>query len=63
MQFQPLGDDLEPDFDPDDGPSGGDGDDSDDDDGKTGEVVSLDQSAKNNAFYKCRHAGKPEDAL
>lgn len=44
LQFQPLGDDIEPDFDPDD-------DDTPDDDkskgdGKTGEVVSLDNFRK-----------------
>lgn len=45
LQFQPLGDDLEPDFDPDDdGPSGSDDD--DEDGKKTGEVVSLDQFRK-----------------
>jgi hypothetical protein len=44
LQFQPLGDDLEPDYDPDDDddPSGGD----DEDGKKTGEVVSLDQFRK-----------------
>lgn len=45
LQFQPLGDDLEPDYDPDD-----DDDTPDDDkskgDGKTGEVVSLDKFRK-----------------
>ena len=47
LQFQPLGDDLEPDYDPDDdGPSGGGDDDDEDEDGKTGEVVSLDQFRK-----------------
>lgn len=49
LQFQPLGDDAEPDFEPDDdGPDGGGNDDgpSEDDDGKTGEVVSLDQFRK-----------------
>ncbi len=48
LQFQPLGEDLEPDFDPDgDGPDGGGFDPSDEDgEGKTGEVVSLDQFRK-----------------
>jgi hypothetical protein len=49
LQFQPLGDDVEPDpdFEPDgnDDPSGGDKD-KGDDDGTTGEVVSLDQFRK-----------------
>ena len=46
LQFQPLGDDVEPDFEPDDDPSGGGDDDGGGDDGKTGEVVSLDQFRK-----------------
>lgn len=46
LQFQPLGDDIEPDFEPDDdGPDGGGSDDSGDDE-KKGEVVSLDQFRK-----------------
>lgn len=45
LQFQPLGDDLEPDFDPDD--DGSDGDDGDKPDtSKKGEVVSLDKFRK-----------------
>lgn len=44
LQFQPLGDDIEPDFDPDDDdPRGRD---KTDDSGKTGEVVSLDKFRK-----------------
>ncbi len=46
LQFQPLGDDVEPDFDPDDGPSGSDDDDDKSDDSKKGEVVSLDNFRK-----------------
>ena len=47
LQFQPLGEDMEPDFDPDDdGPGGPDDSDGEDGDGKTGEVVSLDQFRK-----------------
>jgi hypothetical protein len=48
LQFQPLGDDMDPDFEPDgdDDPSGSDDKDKGDDDGKTGEVVSLDQFRK-----------------
>lgn len=47
LQFQPLGDDIEPDFEPDDdGPSGDGSDDNDGGDEKTGEVVSLDQFRK-----------------
>lgn len=46
LQFQPLGDDIEPDFEPDDDdPDGGGSDDSGDDE-KKGEVVSLDQFRK-----------------
>lgn len=45
LQFQPLGEDLEPEFDPDDDGPDGDGPDSDEDD-KKGEVVSLDQFRK-----------------
>jgi hypothetical protein len=43
LQFQPLGEDIEPDFDPDDDPTG-----TDDDAGETqkGEVVSLDNFRK-----------------
>ena len=44
LQFQPLGDDIEPDFDPDDDDPSREHD--SDDDGKTGEVVSLDQFRK-----------------
>lgn len=45
LQFQPMGDDLEPDYEPDgdDDPSGGSDEDGDK---KTGEVVSLDQFRK-----------------
>ncbi len=46
LQFQPLGEDLEPDFDPDDDPEGPGGGDDEDGEGKTGEVVSLDQFRK-----------------
>ena len=49
LQFQPLGDDIEPDFDPeDDDPTGGDDNDGSvkDGDKQTGEVVSLDQFRK-----------------
>ena len=49
LQFQPLGDDVEPDFEPDDDndPSGGGDDDKGGDgDDKKGEVVSLDQFRK-----------------
>ncbi|MCB1529482.1 MAG: hypothetical protein H6853_00710 [Rhodospirillales bacterium] len=49
LQFQPLGEDTEPDFEPDDDGPGGGGDDGDDDEsgeGKKGEVVSLDQFRK-----------------
>lgn len=45
LQFQPLGDDIEPDFDPDDTDPSGD-DDSDSDDAPKGEVVSLDNFRK-----------------
>jgi len=45
LQFQPLGDDIEPDFDPDDNDPSGD-DDSDSDDAPKGEVVSLDNFRK-----------------
>lgn len=46
LQFQPMGDDIEPDFEPDDDdPSGGRKSDGDGE-GKTGEVVSLDQFRK-----------------
>lgn len=45
LQFQPLGDDLEPDYDPDDDPTGSDDSDGDDD-SKKGEVVSLDNFRK-----------------
>lgn len=45
LQFQPMGDDLEPDYDPeDDDPDGGGSDTKDE--GKTGEVVSLDKFRK-----------------
>lgn len=48
LQFQPMGDDAEPDFDPEDhDPDGPSGDDSDDSgEKKTGEVVSLDNFRK-----------------
>lgn len=46
LQFQPLGDDLESDYDPDDDPDGGGSDESGDDDTKKGEVVSLDNFRK-----------------
>ena len=48
LQFQPLGEDLEPDFDPDDdNPTGSDdGDSNDDGESKKGEVVSLDNFRK-----------------
>lgn len=49
LQFQPLGEDIDPDFDPDGGPTGTDDDGKDSggsDDGKKGEVVSLDQFRK-----------------
>lgn len=46
LQFQPLGDDIEPDFDPDDDPTGRDDSDGGDDESKKGEVVSLDQFRK-----------------
>ncbi len=45
LQFQPLGDDIEPDFDPDDHDPNGD-DDSDGDNAPKGEVVSLDNFRK-----------------
>lgn len=44
LQFQPLGDDLEPDYDPDDDDTPDD--DKSNGDGKTGEVVSLDKFRK-----------------
>lgn len=46
LQFQPLEDSAEPDFEPDDDPTGSDDDNGSDDDGKKGEVVSLDQFRK-----------------
>lgn len=48
LQFQPLGDDIEPDFDPDgdDDPTGSKDDDDSSDDAPKGEVVSLDKFRK-----------------
>lgn len=46
LQFQPMGDDLEPDFEPDDDDPDGSRSSDSSDDGKTGEVVSLDQFRK-----------------
>ncbi len=47
LQFQPLGDDLETDLDPDDDPNGGGSDESDSgDESKKGEVISLDNFRK-----------------
>lgn len=47
LQFQPLDEGVEPDFEPDDtDPTGTDDDSGSSDDGKTGEVVSLDQFRK-----------------
>lgn len=47
LQFQPLGEDIEPDFEPDDdGPGGGSDDGDESGEGKKGEVVSLDKFRK-----------------
>lgn len=46
LQFQPMGDDSEPDLEPDDDPSGNDSPSKGDGEEKTGEVVSLDQFRK-----------------
>lgn len=46
LQFQPLGDDADPDYEPDDDPDGGGTDNDDSGNGKKGEVVSLDQFRK-----------------